>query len=327
MSLELLLEAAEYIEKREKAEHGYASLRYQDPAHLSHKKSSKKFPGKRSSHNELEKCRRAYLRNCLNGLKELVPLDANTYRHTTLGLLNKAKLHIKNLEENAKSLSRRKEKLFSEQRRLRQNLANLILERTSNSTNNQATSLPSSLIISAESKPNDKTEFFAYNLPRPFQSINIGRNIDNDKTSLSIVNINAKSNNTIGFTKTNMVSLLTSRVPNKKYRTDSESSSLSCNSNISSLMSMRSIEFSNSDKSPSIVKNRIEMDDVCKDVVMKEISREKDGGFKEEAFSSTSSGFSSENNSDDFDHLSESDESCSNEESSVQEESGYLPQY
>lgn len=40
-------------------------------------------------------CRRAHLRLCLERLKALIPLGPDCNRHTTLGLLNKAKAHIK----------------------------------------------------------------------------------------------------------------------------------------------------------------------------------------------------------------------------------------
>lgn len=39
--------------------------------------------------------RRAHLRNCLEKLKEMVPLGHESSRHTTLGLLTKAKRFIK----------------------------------------------------------------------------------------------------------------------------------------------------------------------------------------------------------------------------------------
>jgi hypothetical protein len=39
--------------------------------------------------------RRAHLRHCLEGLKGMVPLTAESNRHTTLGLLTKAKSFIK----------------------------------------------------------------------------------------------------------------------------------------------------------------------------------------------------------------------------------------
>ena len=43
--------------------------------------------------------RRAHLRLCLERLKVLIPLGPDCTRHTTLGLLNKAKAHIEQLEE------------------------------------------------------------------------------------------------------------------------------------------------------------------------------------------------------------------------------------
>lgn len=47
--------------------------------------------------------RRAHLRNCLERLKDMVPVGADAARHTTLGLLTKAKRYIK---VSALSLSR-----------------------------------------------------------------------------------------------------------------------------------------------------------------------------------------------------------------------------
>lgn len=44
--------------------------------------------------------RRAHLRNCLEKLKEIVPLGPESNRHTTLGLLTKAKAFIKVYEIN-----------------------------------------------------------------------------------------------------------------------------------------------------------------------------------------------------------------------------------
>jgi hypothetical protein len=43
--------------------------------------------------------RRAHLRNCLEKLKEMVPLGPEASRHTTLGLLTKAKRFIKVLTD------------------------------------------------------------------------------------------------------------------------------------------------------------------------------------------------------------------------------------
>merc|ERR1711876_121957 len=84
--------------------------------------NNKKPQGNRSTHNELEKNRRAHLRTCLEKLKDLVPVGADSSRHTTLGLLNKAKHFIKNLEDKDKKSQTHKDNLFREQRYLRRRL-------------------------------------------------------------------------------------------------------------------------------------------------------------------------------------------------------------
>merc|ERR1712020_794615 len=130
MNIETLLQAAEYIERREReAEHGYASsLPSSDQNQIITNKnqrlknSTKKAHGSRSTHNELEKNRRAHLRSCLENLKDLVPVGADSSRHTTLGLLNKAKHFIKNLEDRDKKSLSAKEILYREQRYLRRRL-------------------------------------------------------------------------------------------------------------------------------------------------------------------------------------------------------------
>jgi len=130
MNIETLLQAAEYIERREReAEHGYASSLPSSNENqiISNKNqrlknSTKKAQGSRSTHNELEKNRRAHLRSCLENLKDLVPVGADSSRHTTLGLLNKAKHFIKNLEERDKKSLSAKELLHREQRYLRRRL-------------------------------------------------------------------------------------------------------------------------------------------------------------------------------------------------------------
>ncbi|XP_076365022.1 max dimerization protein 1-like isoform X2 [Tachypleus tridentatus] len=66
-----------------------------------------------------KKNRRAHLRDCMENLKEMVPLDPDSSRHTTLGLLTKAKLFIKGLEEREKKQQLLKEQLLREQRYLR----------------------------------------------------------------------------------------------------------------------------------------------------------------------------------------------------------------
>ncbi|XP_068911093.1 max-interacting protein 1-like isoform X5 [Tenebrio molitor] len=68
---------------------------------------------------------RAHLRNCLEILKEIVPLGPEASRHTTLGLLTKAKRFIKNLEDKERKHSTHKEQLNREHRFLRRRLEQL----------------------------------------------------------------------------------------------------------------------------------------------------------------------------------------------------------
>ncbi|KAJ0183105.1 hypothetical protein K1T71_001081 [Dendrolimus kikuchii] len=128
MNIDALLQAAEFIERREReAEHGYASSlpAYEESRSGGRRPKTKKSQGSRTTHNELEKNRRAHLRSCLEKLKEMVPLGPEASRHTTLGLLTKAKRFIKSLEEREKRHSGHKEQLAREQRYLRRRLAQL----------------------------------------------------------------------------------------------------------------------------------------------------------------------------------------------------------
>eukprot|EP00058_Branchiostoma_floridae_P023597 XP_002609087.1 hypothetical protein BRAFLDRAFT_91060 [Branchiostoma floridae] len=67
-------------------------------------------------------CRRAHLRNCLERLKAIIPLSPETPRHTTLGLLNKAKNEIRRLEDENRRNSSSREQLFRQQRQLKRKL-------------------------------------------------------------------------------------------------------------------------------------------------------------------------------------------------------------
>ncbi|KAK7793812.1 hypothetical protein R5R35_014318 [Gryllus longicercus] len=129
MSIAALLQAAEYLERREReAEHGYAvSLPLPDDLRsvITKRPKTKKSQGSRTTHNELEKNRRAHLRNCLEKLKEMVPLGPEASRHTTLGLLTKAKRFIKNLEERERKHAVHKENLHRDNRYLRRRLEQL----------------------------------------------------------------------------------------------------------------------------------------------------------------------------------------------------------
>ncbi|KAM5271659.1 max-interacting protein 1 isoform 1-T1 [Ctenodactylus gundi] len=143
-NVQILLEAASYLEQIEKenkkCEHGYASSFPSMPSpRLQHSKpprrlsraqkhssgSSNTGTANRSTHNELEKNRRAHLRLCLERLKVLIPLGPDCTRHTTLGLLNKAKAHIKKLEEAERRSQHQLENLEREQILLRRRLEQL----------------------------------------------------------------------------------------------------------------------------------------------------------------------------------------------------------
>ncbi|XP_061542169.1 max dimerization protein 3 isoform X2 [Phycodurus eques] len=129
-NIQVLLRAAEFLERREReAEHGYASLLPPSPT-LSYdisKQKSKKISagGNRSVHNELEKNRRAQLRQCLEQLKKQVPLASDSMRNTTLNLLRRAKLHIKKLQEQDARAEQLKGRLRWEQRELQVRLEQL----------------------------------------------------------------------------------------------------------------------------------------------------------------------------------------------------------
>ncbi|XP_037659689.1 max-interacting protein 1 isoform X3 [Choloepus didactylus] len=143
INVQRLLEAAEFLERREReCEHGYASMSFpsipsprlqhsKPPRRLSRAQkhnssgSSSTSTANRSTHNELEKNRRAHLRLCLERLKVLIPLGPDCTRHTTLGLLNKAKAHIKKLEEVERKSQHQLENLEREQRFLKRRLEQL----------------------------------------------------------------------------------------------------------------------------------------------------------------------------------------------------------
>ncbi|XP_044516822.1 max dimerization protein 1 isoform X2 [Gracilinanus agilis] len=134
MNIQLLLEAADYLERREReAEHGYASMlpyNNKDRDALKRRSKSKKnSSSSRSTHNEMEKNRRAHLRLCLEKLKGLVPLGPESNRHTTLSLLTKAKLHIKKLEDCDRKAVHQIDQLQREQRHLKRQLEKLGIER------------------------------------------------------------------------------------------------------------------------------------------------------------------------------------------------------
>uniref|UniRef100_A0A674GEC6 MAX dimerization protein 4 n=1 Tax=Taeniopygia guttata TaxID=59729 RepID=A0A674GEC6_TAEGU len=145
-SLLILLEAAEYLERRDRAflqrrkklhgknvlplmltlsleaEHGYASVLPFD-SDYSRKKTKAGTMARKSQNN-----RRAKLRLYLEQLKQLVPLGPDSTRHTTLSLLKRAKMHIKKLEEQDRKALNIKEQLQREHRYLKRRLEQLSVQ-------------------------------------------------------------------------------------------------------------------------------------------------------------------------------------------------------
>ncbi|KAM6977987.1 max dimerization protein 3 [Aplochiton taeniatus] len=129
-NIQVLLQAAEFLERREReAEHGYASLLpfCSEDSEKKNKVKSKRIPAgsNRSVHNELEKHRRAQLKYCLEQLKKQVPTASDSMRNTTLNLLRRAQLHIKKLQEQDEHAENLKGRLRWEQRELRVRLEKL----------------------------------------------------------------------------------------------------------------------------------------------------------------------------------------------------------
>ncbi|MEQ2171881.1 hypothetical protein GOODEAATRI_015132 [Goodea atripinnis] len=83
-NVQVLLEAASYIESAEKS-NGSPWSYIGSPTQT----------GAPQRTRIVTEVRRAHLRLCLERLKSLIPLGPDCSRHTTLGLLNKAKAHIK----------------------------------------------------------------------------------------------------------------------------------------------------------------------------------------------------------------------------------------
>ncbi|XP_007446577.1 PREDICTED: max-interacting protein 1 isoform X3 [Lipotes vexillifer] len=131
INVQRLLEAAEFLERRDReCEHGYASAFPSMPSpRLQHSKPPRRLSRAQKhssgSSNTSTANRRAHLRLCLERLKVLIPLGPDCTRHTTLGLLNKAKAHIKKLEEAERKSQHQLENLEREQRFLKRRLEQL----------------------------------------------------------------------------------------------------------------------------------------------------------------------------------------------------------
>jgi MAX dimerization protein len=132
-SLEILLQAAMYLERRdtELVDHGYASpitsyhqrQRQQRRPKQRTTSWSSQGSGIRSLHNELEKNRRANLRNCLERLRDSIPAHGASTKNTTLQLLKRAKQHIMKLEEENAAFEQQRRKLQEQRRQLNEHIS------------------------------------------------------------------------------------------------------------------------------------------------------------------------------------------------------------
>ncbi|KAM6356889.1 max dimerization protein 3 isoform 2-T2 [Alca torda] len=113
-SIQVLLQAAEFLERRER---GAAGARYPTEAEHGYASRSRRVAGS---------VRRAQLRYCLERLKQQVPVGTGPARSTTLSLLHRARLHIQRLEEQELKARRAKDRLRNRQRSLQQRLEMLL---------------------------------------------------------------------------------------------------------------------------------------------------------------------------------------------------------
>uniref|UniRef100_A0A8D0ENI9 MAX interactor 1, dimerization protein n=1 Tax=Strix occidentalis caurina TaxID=311401 RepID=A0A8D0ENI9_STROC len=137
-NVQVLLEAASYLERIEKENKSKCGFLYsstvppglQDPKPTRRLSRARKHSGSGSNASianryDVGRKARAHLRLCLERLKVLIPLGPDCTRHTTLGLLNKAKAHIKKLEEAERRSQHQLENLEREQRFLKRRLEQL----------------------------------------------------------------------------------------------------------------------------------------------------------------------------------------------------------
>eukprot|EP00112_Aurelia_sp_Birch-Aquarium-sp1_P006490 Seg1716.12 transcript_id=Seg1716.12/GoldUCD/mRNA.D3Y31 product="Max dimerization protein 1" protein_id=Seg1716.12/GoldUCD/D3Y31 len=120
MSLDALLEAAKIIQDQDNG------ILFSSPLKWKERKATRRSQTYRATHNQLEKNRRAHLRDCLTSLRDLVPTPPDQTKATTLSLLQSAKQYIKVLEVHDKEAQIIKKKLFSEQQKLRRKLTGLV---------------------------------------------------------------------------------------------------------------------------------------------------------------------------------------------------------
>lgn len=112
MNIDLLLEAAQYVEKH--SDHDYCVNEVRSDNSPSDGKSKRKpseASKQRRYHNELERKRRADIRENLEMLKKIVPVDEKDKRLSTVRLLNKASSYINLLRKKYRIIDFEAQKL------------------------------------------------------------------------------------------------------------------------------------------------------------------------------------------------------------------------
>uniref|UniRef100_A0A8C5UML9 Max dimerization protein 3 n=1 Tax=Malurus cyaneus samueli TaxID=2593467 RepID=A0A8C5UML9_9PASS len=133
-SIQVLLQAAEFLEHREHREH----RQHRHPLGLRRPVATVLITGVSSAGRCTTRWRstgtgargekrRAQLRCCLERLKQQVPVGAGSSRPTTLSLLHRARLHIQRLEEQELRARKAKDRLRDRQRSLQRRLERLLL--------------------------------------------------------------------------------------------------------------------------------------------------------------------------------------------------------
>lgn len=118
MNIEQLLVAAKILEQRDEAK-----KQTQASVKRERKPTKRSQSYSRTTHNQLEKNRRAHLRDCLELLKELVPSPPEHQKATTLALLQSAQQYIQVLQMSEKEALDTKRRLNQERCVLQRRLA------------------------------------------------------------------------------------------------------------------------------------------------------------------------------------------------------------
>lgn len=110
MNIDLLLQAAQYVEKH--SDHDYCLHKVgNSPSDSKSKRKPLEESKLRRYHNELERKRRADIRGNLEILKKIVPVDENDKRLSTVRLLNKASSYINLLRKKYRNIDFETQKL------------------------------------------------------------------------------------------------------------------------------------------------------------------------------------------------------------------------